>query len=354
MPLPQRLLITGGAGFIGSHVVKYWVQNYPEITVFNLDKLTYAGNLENLSAIEEAKNYHFIKGDIRDWDLVSQVFKDYAIDGVIHLAAESHVDRSIMDTSDFIKTNVEGTTNLLNAASQIWDLNNREAHCFLHVSTDEVFGSLEQEGYFTENSPYDPRSPYSASKAAADHMVRSYYHTYGLPIKIANASNNYGPNQFPEKLIPLMINNIKHQAPLPVYGEGKNVRDWLFVEDHVRALASIYQSGRVGETYLVGGQNELKNLDLVKMLCQIMDDELNRKPGASENLIRFVPDRAGHDFRYALDTSKIKKVLGWQPTTTFEAGLRKTIQWYLNNETWLERVTSGAYKTYYQKQYGNA
>ncbi len=351
MPLGKKILITGGAGFIGSHAVRHWVRNYPEAEIFNLDKLTYAGNLENLKDVESAQNYHFIKGDIAEETEVFDCFKKYSFDTVIHLAAESHVDRSIMNPDAFVRTNVLGTTNLLNAASNYWDLNQPEQYVFLHVSTDEVFGSLGDEGYFNEKTPYDPRSPYSASKASSDHMVRSYYHTFNLPAKIVNCSNNYGPYQFPEKLIPLMINNIKNRKPLPVYGEGLNIRDWLYVEDHVKAIARVCENGGIGETYAVGGKNEWKNIDLVRTLCRLMDEKLGRREGESETLITFVKDRAGHDKRYAIDSSKIEKTLGWEPTVTFEEGLSKTIDWYLENEEWLENVTSGAYQEYYEAQY---
>lgn len=348
--MKKNILITGGAGFIGSHVIRYLVNHYLCYKVVNLDKLTYAGNLENLSNIEENPNYEFVKGDIYDASLLNELFNKYEFDGVIHLAAESHVDRSITDPNEFIKTNVVGTVNLLNVAKSHWQDDYR-GKLFYHVSTDEVYGSLAREGYFTEETPYDPKSPYSASKASSDHMVRAYYNTYGLPVIISNCSNNYGPNQFPEKLIPLFINNIKNNRDLPVYGKGENIRDWLYVEDHARAIDVIYHRGRVGETYNVGGDNEWKNIDLIRKLCEIMDRKLGREPGTSEKLISFVKDRAGHDMRYAIDCTKLKAETGWKQEVNFEEGLEKTVDWYLQNEDWLNHVLTGEYETYYRKQY---
>lgn len=346
----KTLLITGGAGFIGSHVVRRMVTNHPDIRVLNLDLLTYAGNLENLKDIEDAPNYQFILGDINHPDFLEKLFRDHRIEGVIHLAAESHVDRSIADPMAFIHTNIEGTVNLLNACRSAWkDLSNR---LFYHISTDEVYGSLGPAGLFTEETPYDPRSPYSASKASSDHLVRAYYHTYGLPVVLSNCSNNYGPNQFPEKLIPLAIHNILHNNPIPVYGKGENIRDWLYVEDHASAIELIFQKGRHGRTYNIGGLNEWKNIDLIRLLCRIMDEKLERAPGTSEKLITFVKDRAGHDLRYAIDNSRIKKELNWRPSVTFEQGLSRTVDWYLANREWMEHVTSGAYQSYYKSQYG--
>ncbi len=352
MNYKKKILITGGAGFIGSHVVRLFVNKYPEYKIYNLDALTYAGNLENLKDIEDAPNYQFIKADITDAETINTLFRDEKFDGVIHLAAESHVDRSILDPLAFIKTNVEGTVNLLNAAKEIWQ-DDYENKRFYHVSTDEVYGSLGETGLFTETTPYDPRSPYSASKAASDHLVRAYHNTYGMPVVITNCSNNYGPNQFPEKLIPLFIHNIKNNKPLPVYGKGENIRDWLYVEDHARAIDLVYHKGRTGETYNIGGHNEWKNIDLIKLMCKLMDEKLGRPEGTSEKLITFVKDRAGHDMRYAIDATKIKQELGWEPSLQFEEGLSKTIDWYLQNEEWLNNVTSGEYKEYYQKQYAN-
>lgn len=350
MTITKNILVTGGAGFIGSHLVKYFVKKYPQYHIYNLDKLTYAGNLENLVEIEKSSNYSFIKGDIQDEQLIYKLFNTYKFDAVIHLAAESHVDRSIINPNEFIFTNVVGTVNLLNAARKYWK---PQGCLFYHVSTDEVYGSLKEEGYFTETTRYDPRSPYSASKASSDHFVQAYYHTFGIPIIMSNCSNNYGPFQFPEKLLPLMINNIKNRKPLPVYGEGKNVRDWLWVDDHVFAIDLIFQKGRLGETYNIGGRNEWKNIDLVRLLCKIMDKKLNRSKGDSEKLITYVKDRAGHDLRYAIDSSKLEKELGWKPSVSFEEGIEKTVDWYLENESWLERVTTGKYQQYYEEQYNS-
>jgi dTDP-glucose 4,6-dehydratase len=347
--MEKNLLITGGAGFIGSHVVRLFVQNYPQYRIINLDALTYAGNLENLRDIENAPNYHFVKGDITDELFINQLFKDHSIEGVIHLAAESHVDRSIMDPLAFVRTNVLGTGVLLNAARANWK--DMQGKLFYHVSTDEVFGSLGSTGFFTEETSYDPRSPYSASKASSDHLVKAYFHTYNLPVVISNCSNNYGSHHFPEKLIPLMINNILHKKPLPVYGKGENVRDWLWVEDHARAIDIIFHKGIIGETYNVGGFNEWKNLDLVHLLCRIMDEKLNRLPGESAKLITYVKDRAGHDLRYAIDATKLNKKLGWKPSLQFEEGLEKTVDWYLANQEWVQHITSGAYHDYYNNQY---
>ena len=346
----KKILITGGAGFIGSHVVRRFVTHHPEYHIYNLDALTYAGNLENLRDIENAPNYTFVKGDIVDEIFINELFSLHDFDGVLHLAAESHVDRSIEDPLAFVKTNVIGTMNLLNAAKNQWK-NNFSGKRFYHISTDEVYGSLGAEGLFTETTAYDPNSPYSASKASSDHFVRAYGETYGLPYVLTNCSNNYGSYHFPEKLIPLFINNIINNKPLPVYGDGNYTRDWLFVEDHAIAIDLVFHEGKNHETYNIGGFNEWKNIDLVKLLCQIMDQKLGRETGTSANLITYVKDRPGHDLRYAIDASKINKELGWKPSVTFEEGLEKTINWYLNNEEWLQNVTSGSYKDYYQKQY---
>ena len=343
-------MITGGAGFIGSHVVRLFVNKYPQYLLVNIDALTYAGNLENLTDIENAPNYKFEKADITDEKKIFSLFDQYIFDAVIHLAAESHVDRSIIDPLSFVKTNVMGTANLLNVCRQAWkdDMKNK---LFYHVSTDEVYGSLGAEGFFTEETAYDPRSPYSASKASSDHLVMAYYHTFNLPVVLSNCSNNYGSHHFPEKLIPLMINNIKNNKPLPVYGKGENIRDWLFVEDHARAIDTIYHKGRVGEKYNLGGFNEWKNLDLVHLLCKIMDEKLGREPGTSAGLITYVKDRAGHDLRYAIDATKLNKELGWEPSLQFEEGLEKTVDWYLQHEDWIKHVTSGDYQHYYDDQY---
>lgn len=347
----KKILITGGAGFIGSHVVRLFVNKYPNYRIFNLDALTYAGNLENITDIANADNYTFIKGDIKDAGFIHTLFSEHRFDGVIHLAAESHVDRSITNPNAFIETNVMGTANLLNAFVATWK-DNYEDNLFYHVSTDEVYGSLGKTGLFTETTPYDPKSPYSASKAASDHLVRAYGNTYDLPYIISNCSNNYGANQFPEKLIPLFINNIKNRKSLPVYGDGQYTRDWLYVEDHATAIDLIYHKGRLSETYNIGGFNEWTNLDLIKLLCEQMDEKLGQPKGTSAELITYVKDRAGHDRRYAIDASKLNKELGWKPSVTFEEGLAKTIDWYLENEEWLDHVTSGIYKEYYEKMYG--
>ncbi|MGV8092453.1 MAG: dTDP-glucose 4,6-dehydratase [Mangrovibacterium sp.] len=347
----KSILITGGAGFIGSHVVRLFVNKYPEYKIVNLDKLTYAGNLANLKDIEDRPNYEFIKGDIVDAQSVLRLFEEKQFDGVIHLAAESHVDRSISNPTEFVFTNVIGTVNLLNAARSIWN-SNAEGKRFYHISTDEVYGALKMDdGMFTETTKYDPHSPYSASKASSDHFVRAYYDTFGLPTVVSNCSNNYGSYQFPEKLIPLFINNIRNNKPLPVYGKGENIRDWLWVEDHARAIDVIFHQGRIGETYNIGGHNEWKNIDLIRVMCRIMDRKLGREQGTSEKLITFVKDRAGHDLRYAIDSSKLQKELGWVPSLQFEEGIEKTIDWYLNNEEWLQDVTSGDYQKYYEEQY---
>lgn len=346
----KKILITGGAGFIGSHVVRRFVNKYPKYQIYNLDALTYAGNLENIKDIENQPNYNFVKGDIVDEAFINELFSIHNFDGVLHLAAESHVDRSIEDPLAFVKTNVIGTMNLLNAAKKQWK-DNFEGKRFYHISTDEVYGSLGNEGLFTETTPYDPNSPYSASKASSDHFVRAYGETYGLPYVLTNCSNNYGSYHFPEKLIPLFINNIINNKPLPVYGDGNYTRDWLFVEDHAIAIDLVFHEGKNHETYNIGGFNEWKNIDLVKLLCQIMDEKLGREKGKSQELITYVKDRPGHDLRYAIDASKINKELGWKPSVTFEEGLERTINWYLNNEEWLKNVTSGSYKDYYKKQY---
>jgi dTDP-glucose 4,6-dehydratase len=368
MKFDKTILITGGAGFIGSHVVRLFVTKYPNYRIINLDALTYAGNLENLRDIENAFNYEFVKGDIVDAPFIDELFLTYQFNSVIHLAAESHVDRSISDPMSFIKTNIIGTVNLLNAARETWknasnteggqnpksEIRNpksTEGGLFYHVSTDEVYGSLGEEGFFTETTAYDPRSPYSASKASSDHIVRAYHHTYNLPVVISNCSNNYGPNHFPEKLIPLIISNIMNEKPLPVYGDGKYTRDWLWVKDHALAIDTIFHKGRNGETYNIGGNNEWKNIDLVEKLCDIMDEKLGRPQGQSKQLINFVKDRAGHDRRYAIDASKLTNELGWTPSVKFEEGFRMTIDWYLNNQDWVKKVTTGAYQNYYLKQY---
>ena len=351
MALKKTILITGGAGFIGSHLVRLMVNKYPHYHIINLDKLTYAGNLENLKDVEDKSNYTFVKGDITQAEQMQQLFEQYGFDGVIHLAAESHVDRSIANPMSFIETNIVGTVVLLNAARHHWK--DAEGKRFYHISTDEVYGSLGDTGYFTEETPYDPRSPYSASKASSDHLVRAYYHTYGLPVVVSNCSNNYGPYQFPEKLLPLMINNIRHNKPLPVYGDGQYTRDWLWVGDHAAAIDLIYHQGRTGETYNICGNNEWKNIDLIHQLCDIMDELLGRPAGASRQLITFVKDRPGHDRRYAIDASKLKHELNWEPAVQAADGLRRTAQWYLENTAWLERVTSGAYQQYYEEMYAS-
>jgi dTDP-glucose 4,6-dehydratase len=348
--MSKTILVTGGAGFIGSHVIRLLVNKYQDYSIINLDKLTYAGNLENLKDVENSTNYQFIKGDIVDAAFVNQLFLDYAFDAVIHLAAESHVDRSIANPLAFVETNVIGTLNLLNAAKDQWK-DNMNGKLFYHISTDEVYGSLGEEGYFVETTAYDPRSPYSASKASSDHFVRAYHHTYDLPVIISNCSNNYGPNQFPEKLIPLCINNIKNNKPLPIYGDGKYTRDWLWVIDHARAIELIYSKGLIGETYNIGGHNEWKNIDLVFLLCDLADEAIGREKGKSRELITYVKDRPGHDKRYAIDATKIKNELGFIPSIDFEEGLRQTIKWYLENNEWLDNITSGAYKEYYNQQY---
>jgi dTDP-glucose 4,6-dehydratase len=349
--MSRKVLITGGAGFIGSHVVRLFVTKYPGYNIVNLDALTYAGNPENLKDVEHAPNYRFVKGDITDEGFINELFASENFDAVIHLAAESHVDRSIMDPLAFVKTNVLGTAILLNAARSIWK--EKEGKLFYHVSTDEVYGSLGESGFFTEETPYDPRSPYSASKASSDHFVMAYYHTYGLPVVMSNCSNNYGSHHFPEKLIPLMINNIRNNKPLPVYGKGENVRDWLWVNDHALAIDTIFHKGRMGEKYNVGGFNEWKNIDLVHLLCSVMDRKLGREPGESAKLITYVKDRQGHDLRYAIDATKLNKELGWKPSLQFEEGLEITVDWYLANQEWIDHVLSGSYQQYYQQQYAN-
>ncbi len=346
----KKILITGGAGFIGSHVIRLFVNKYPDYHIYNLDKLTYAGNLENLVDIEDKRNYTFLKGDITDPGLIFDLFSRYQFDAVIHLAAESHVDRSISNPMDFIYTNVVGTANLLNAFRTSWK-EDQEGKLFYHISTDEVYGSLGEAGFFTEETAYDPKSPYSASKAGSDHLVRAYFNTFKLPVVISNCSNNYGPNQFPEKLIPLVLNNIRNKKQIPVYGKGENIRDWLYVEDHASAIDRVFHEGVYGETYNIGGSNEWKNIDLIRLLCKIMDKKLGRDEGESEKLITFVKDRAGHDLRYAIDSSKIQDELNWRPAYQFEEGLGKTIDWYLANEKWLQNVLSGDYEKYYTGQY---
>ena len=346
----KTIMVTGGAGFIGSNLIRFFIKKYPNYKIVNVDKLTYAGNLENLKEIENEANYVFEKADIVDDAQMQKLFAKYAFDAVIHLAAESHVDRSISNPMEFIYTNIVGTANLLNAARFHWK-NNFDGKIFYHVSTDEVYGSLGETGFFYEDTAYDPRSPYSASKASSDHLVRAYHHTFGLPVKISNCSNNYGAYQFPEKLIPLFIHNIKNNKPLPVYGKGENVRDWLWVDDHASAIDVIFHQGKMGETYNIGGHNEWTNIDLIKLLCKIMDEKLGRETGTSEKLISYVKDRAGHDLRYAIDSSKLQKDLGWKPSLQFEEGLRKTVDWYLKNSEWLDNVTSGDYQKYYQEQY---
>ena len=348
--MKKTILITGGAGFIGSHVVRLFVTNYPDYLIVNADKLTYAGNLENLSDVDSTKNYLFEKTDIVNKSQVTDLFRKYNFDGVIHLAAESHVDRSITGPDEFVFTNIVGTVNLLNASLANWQAS-FTGKLFYHISTDEVYGSLGDKGLFTEETSYDPQSPYSASKAGSDHMVRAYHNTFKMPVVVSNCSNNYGPNQFPEKLIPLAINNIKNNKPVPVYGKGENIRDWLYVEDHASAIDLIFHKGRPGETYNIGGINEWKNIDLIYLLCKIMDKKLGRKEGTSAGLITFVRDRPGHDLRYAIDSSKISRELGWSPSLKFEQGLEKTVDWYLSNQKWLDRVVSGDYGKYYEEQY---
>ncbi len=347
--MSKNILITGGAGFIGSHVIRLFVNSYEDYNIVNLDLLTYAGNLENLTDIKDAPNYTFVKGDICDADLMDQLFEEHQINAVIHLAAESHVDRSITDPLSFIRTNIFGTATLLNTARKYWK--GREDVLFYHVSTDEVYGTLGETGLFTEATSYDPRSPYSASKASSDHLVRAYYHTYDLPVVLSNCSNNYGPNQFPEKLIPLIINNIKHNKQLPIYGDGKYTRDWLWVKDHAEAIDLIFHQGAVGETYNIGGHNEWKNIDLVELLCDLMDEKLGRPQGEARKLITFIKDRPGHDRRYAIDAAKIQDALGWTPSLNTQEGMTETIKWYLDNEQWMENVTSGEYQKYYDDQY---
>ena len=348
----RNLLITGGAGFIGSHVVRLFCRDYPSYNIYNLDKLTYAGNLENLQDVESLPNYHFIKGDICDLETVSTVFREHAIDSVIHLAAESHVDRSIRDPFGFARTNVTGTLSLLQAARLAWNYGkDAPDNLFYHVSTDEVYGSLDDDGFFTETTPYNPQSPYSASKAASDHFARAFGNTYGLPVIVSNCSNNYGPNQFPEKLIPLFINNIRLGKPLPVYGKGENVRDWLYVEDHARAIDTIFHRGTIGETYNIGGFNEWRNIDLIKVVIATTDRLSGNPPGTSDHLIAYVADRAGHDLRYAIDSAKLHRELGWSPSLQFEEGIEKTVRWYLDNQKWIDDITSGEYEKYYASMY---
>lgn len=348
----HTILLTGGAGFIGSHLTRLFVKKYPQYKIINLDKLTYAGNLENLRDIENEVNYQFVKGDITDLDLLRKLFAEHKFTAVLHCAAESHVDRSITDPLAFVTTNVLGTGSLLLAAKEAW-AGNMDNKIFYHISTDEVYGSLGSEGFFTEETAYDPRSPYSASKASSDHMVRAFYHTYKLPVKISNCSNNYGPYHFPEKLIPLCIHNIINNKPLPIYGKGENVRDWLYVEDHASAIDVVFHNGKIGETYNIGGHNEWTNIDLVKELCRQMNEKLGKEKGTSEKLITYVTDRAGHDLRYAIDATKLKEELGWMPSLQFEEGISKTIDWYLANTEWLNHVTSGDYQKYYNQQYHN-
>lgn len=348
----RKILVTGGAGFIGSHIIRRLVNKYPQYHIYNLDKLTYAGNLENIRDVEHALNYTFFRGDIVDTDFINQLFAQHQFDAVIHLAAESHVDRSIVSPMDFIYTNIIGTVNLLNAAKNIW-ADKMDDKLFYHVSTDEVYGSLGDEGFFYETTAYDPRSPYSASKASSDHLVSAYHHTYGLPIVMSNCSNNYGSYQFPEKLIPLAINNIKNKKAVPIYGDGKYTRDWLWVEDHAAAIELIFHKGKIGETYNIGGHNEWKNIDLINLLCSIMDKKLGRREGESAELITYVKDRAGHDRRYAIDATKIKNDLNWEPSIQFAEGLERTVDWYLANSEWLQHVTSGQYRQYYSQQYEN-
>ena len=353
MDFKRNILITGGAGFIGSHVVRLFVTKYPEYHIINLDKLTYAGNLANLAGIEQQSNYTFVKADICDFEKILELFRQYCIDGVVHLAAESHVDRSIKDPFTFAQTNVMGTLSLLQAAKVSWD-GQYDGKRFYHISTDEVYGALKFDGtFFTETTKYDPHSPYSASKASSDHFVRAFHDTFGMPTLVTNCSNNYGPYQFPEKLIPLFINNIRHNKPLPVYGKGENVRDWLYVVDHARAIDLIFHNGKVAETYNIGGFNEWKNIDLIRVLIKTVDRLLGRPEGTSEKLITYVTDRAGHDLRYAIDSTKLKNELGWEPSLQFEEGIEKTVKWYLDNQEWLDQVTSGDYQGYYERMYGN-